>query len=177
MTRLGGVEVYVQEPYHVKVSSPEEGQPKATINVEPGWNELSGLEALAYARWRIGSSDYNRMGRQRCVIKAAVTQADTITLARTFPQLLDLMERYVTTDIPVAYLPDLVRIAGTIDYDNIATVGLTPPRYTSGRTPGKYPIPSVSRMRAKVLDVIENGVVAQSSTGVSECDPPPDGEG
>ena len=169
---IGGVDVYVKDPYHVMVSSPEEGQPKAKINVEPGMNNLSGLEALAYTRWRIGSSDYNRMGRQRCVIKAAATQADTLTIARTLPELLDHMERYVTTDIPVNFLPDLVRIAGTIDYDNIATVGLVPPTYSAGRTPGKYPIPNVGRMRWKVQDVIENGVVAQSKSGASECDPP-----
>ena len=154
------------------VSSPEEGQPKAKINVEPGMNTLSGLEALAYTRWRIGSSDYNRMGRQRCVIKAATTQADTLTIARTLPDLLDVMEQYVTTDIPVNFLPDLVRIAGTVDYDNIATVGLVPPTYSAGRTPAKYPIPYVSRMQWKVQDVIENGIVAQSKTGASECDPP-----
>ena len=172
---IGGVDVYVKDPYHVKVSSPEEGQPKAIVSVEPGMNHLSGLEALAYTRWRIGSSDYNRMGRQRCVIKAAATQADPVTLVKTFPTLIDLMEQYVTTDIPVTFLPDLVQIAGTIDYDNVASVGLTPPTYTSGRTPGKYPIPNVSRMRAKVQDVIDNGVVAQSKTGASECDPPADG--
>ncbi len=170
---LGGVDVMVQEPYHVKVSSPEEGQPKAVINVEPGMNHLSGLEALAYSRWRIGSSDYDRMGRQRCVIKAAATQADTFTIITAFPRLLDLMQEYVTTDIPVALLPDLVRIAGTIDYDNVATIGFVPPTYNSGRTPGKYPIPNVSRIRAKVQDVLENGVTAQSRTGVSECDLPP----
>jgi LCP family protein required for cell wall assembly len=172
---IGGVDVYVKDPYHVMVSSPEEGQPKAKINVEPGPNTLSGLESLAYTRWRIGSSDYNRMGRQRCVIKAAATQADTLTIARTFPELLELMKTYVTTDIPVNFLPDLVRIAGAIDYDNIATIGLVPPTYNAGRTPGKYPIPYVSRIRWKVQDVIENGVVAQSRTGVSECDPPTDG--
>ena len=172
---IGGVDVYVKDPYHVKVSSPEEGQPKAIVNVEPGMNHLSGLEALAYTRWRIGSSDYNRMGRQRCVIKAAATQADPVTWVKAFPSLIDLMEQYVTTDIPVTFLPDLVQIAGTIDYDSVATVGLTPPTYTAGRTPGKYPIPNVSRMRAKVQDVITNGVVAQSKTGASECDPPTDG--
>ena len=169
---LGGVEVYVKDAYHVGVSSPEEGQPKAVINVEPGMNTLNGLEALAYTRWRIGTSDYNRMGRQRCVIKAAATQADTVTLITAFPELLRLMERYVTTDIPVSLLPDLVQLAGTIDYDNVATVGLVPPTYNVGRTPGGYPLPNVSRMRSKVQDVIENGVVAQSRTGASECDPP-----
>lgn len=169
---IGGVDVYVKDPYHVMVSSPEEGQPKAKINVEPGMNTLSGLEALAYTRWRIGSSDYNRMGRQRCVIKAAATQADALTIARTLPELLDHMKRYVTTDIPVNFLPDLVRIAGTLDYDDIATVGLVPPTYSAGRTPANFPIPNVSRMRWKVQDVIENGIVAQSKTGASECDPP-----
>ncbi|MFO7700762.1 MAG: LCP family protein [Acidimicrobiia bacterium] len=171
---IGGVDVYVKEPYHVKVSSPEEGLPKAVIHVEPGMNTLSGSEALAYTRWRIGSSDYSRMGRQRCVIKAAATQADTVTLVRSFPKLLRLMKEYVTTDIPVAFLPDLVKIAGTIDYEDIATVGLVPPRYSAGRTPAHYPIPDVERMRWKVRDVIENGVAAQSGTGASECDPPPE---
>jgi LCP family protein required for cell wall assembly len=172
---LGGVDVLVQEPYHVMVSSPEEGQPKAKVNVEPGMNHLSGLEALAYSRWRIGSSDYDRMGRQRCVIRAAATQADTFTIIKAFPRLLDLMEQYVTTDIPVTFLPDLVGIAGTIDYQNVATIGFVPPRYNSGRTPGHYPIPNVSRIRAKVQDVLANGIVAQSKTGVSECDVLPEG--
>ncbi|MGI9667476.1 MAG: LCP family protein [Acidimicrobiia bacterium] len=171
---IGGVDVYVKDAYHVGVSSPEEGSPKAVVNVEPGMNTLSGLEALAYTRWRIGSSDYNRMGRQRCVIKAAATQADTVTLIKTFPRLLELMEQYVTTDIPLSLLPDLVQLAGKIDYNNVATVGLTPPTYNSGRTPLKFPTPNVDRMRWKVRDVIENGVVAQSSSGASECDPPPE---
>ena len=56
-----------------------------------------------------------------------------------------------------------------IDLDSVATVGLVPPTYSAGRTPGKYPIPNVSRMQAKVRDVIENGVTAQSSSGESEC--------
>lgn len=170
---IGGIDVYVEEPYHVKVSSPEEGRPKAVIDVEPGMNHLDGLEALAYTRWRIGSSDYDRMGRQRCVIKAAATQADPVTLLRAYPRLLDLMQEYVTTDIPITFLPELVQIAGTIDFDNVATVGLTPPRYSAGRTPGKYPIPYVSRMQWKVADIIENGVTTEAgSIAASECSPP-----
>lgn len=174
---IGGVDMYVKDAYHVMVSSPEEGKPKAKINVEPGMNHLSGLESLAYARWRIGSSDYARMGRQRCIIKAAATQADPITLAKAFPQLLRFMKEYVTTDIPVSFLPDLVRIAGGIEYDSVATIGFVPPTYNSGRTPGKYPTPNVDRIRSKVRDVIENGVAAQSRSGASECDPPPDDGG
>ncbi|MFV2000015.1 MAG: LCP family protein [Acidimicrobiia bacterium] len=167
---LGGVDVLVQEPYHVMVSSPEEGAPKAQINVDAGLNHLSGLESLAYARWRIGSSDYDRMGRQRCVIKAAVTQADTVKIIKAFPSLLTLMEQYVTTDIPLTFLPDLVGIAGAIDYNDVATVGFVPPTYSAGRTPGKFPIPNVQRIRNKVRQVLEEGPSAQSRTGISECD-------
>lgn len=166
---IGGVDVLVKEPYHVTVSSPEEGQPKATVRVEPGMNHLDGLESLAYTRWRIGSSDYHRMRRQRCLVRAAATKTDTVTLIKAFPTLLDIMRDYVTTDIPIEALPDLVWAAGQIDLDNVATVGLVPPSYTKGRTPGKFPIPSIARIQAKVRDVVENGVVAQSSSGESEC--------
>jgi len=166
---LGGVDVLVKEPYHVTVSSPQEGVPKATVNVDPGMNHLNGLESLAYVRWRQGSSDYNRMRRQRCLIRAVTTQADTATLIRAFPKLIDLVQEAVTTDIPLTFLPDLVKIAGTVDFDNVATVGFVPPTYNSGRTPGKYPIPNVERIRWKVRQVLEDGVAAQSRTGQSEC--------
>lgn len=166
---LGGVDVLVKTPFHVTVSSPEEGVPKATVNVEPGMNHLDGLEALAYVRWRIGSSDYSRMVRQRCLIRAITAQANTAQLITAFPRLLDLVEESVTTDIPLTFLPDLIKITGTVDFDNVATVGLVPPTYSAGRTPAKYPIPNVDRIRWKVRDVLENGVAAQSRTGESEC--------
>ena len=167
---IGGVDVLVKEPYHVTVSSPEDGKPKASVSVEPGMNHLDGLEALAYSRWRRGSSDYHRMRRQRCLVRAAATQTDTVTLIRAYPTLLDLMRNSITTDIPIDALPDLVWAAGQIDLDNVATVGFVPPTYNTGRTPGKYPIPNVDRIRWKVRDVLENGVQAQSGSGTSECD-------
>ncbi|MCZ7533908.1 MAG: LCP family protein [Acidimicrobiia bacterium] len=167
---IGGVDINVKEPYHVKVSSPEVGKPKAAINVEPGMNHLDGLEALAYTRWRIGSSDYHRMGRQRCLIRAAATQTNTLDLIRAYPTLLDLMRESITTDIPIDALPDLVWAAGQIDLDRVATVGFVPPTYNDGRTPGHYPIPDIGRIRWKVKDVLENGVDSQSSSGKSECD-------
>jgi len=166
---LGGVDVLVQRPFHVTVSSPEDGVPKASVNVEPGMNHLDGLESLAYVRWRIGSSDYNRMVRQRCLIRAITTQANTVQLVTAFPTLLDLVEESVTTDIPLTFLPDLIRITASVDFDSVATVGLVPPTYSAGRTPAKYPIPNVERIRWKVRDVVENGVSAQSRTGQSEC--------
>jgi hypothetical protein len=89
---------------------------------------------------------------------------------KAYPDLLELMRDSITTDIPIDALPDLVWAAGQIDFDNVATVGFVPPTYNSGRTPGKYPIPDIDRIRWKVRDVLENGVQAQSRSGESECD-------
>jgi LCP family protein required for cell wall assembly len=166
---IGGVEVMVAEPYHVAVSAPSEGSPKARVNVEPGLNHLTGLEALAYSRWRIGSSDYDRMQRQRCLIRAAADQLDPLTLARSFHTLADVVERSVVTDIPVAFLPDLVDILGGANLEQVSTVGLVPPRYNSGRTPGGYPIPNVDRIRAKVAEVLDGGSVEADGAAVNEC--------
>lgn len=166
---IGGVDVLVKRPFHVTVSAAVEGGPKASVNVEPGMNHLDGLESLAYARWRIGSSDYARMQRQRCLVRAAATQTDTIDLIKVYPTLLDLMRESITTDIPIEALPDLVWAAGQIDFNNVATVGFVPPTYNSGRTPAHYPIPNVERIRSKVREVLEEGVTAQSRSGESEC--------
>lgn len=168
---LGGVEVMVTEPMHVAVSVPWEGAGRPVVNVEPGLNTLSGLEALAWVRWRRGSSDYVRMGRQRCLVRSAAAKADPFTLLRQFSEITDTVQSSVVTDIPVSFLPDLVEIAGKVDFDNVATIGLVPSYYSAGRTHGhlKYPTPHVSRMRSKVRQVVEEGAEAQSKTGASEC--------
>jgi LCP family protein required for cell wall assembly len=166
---IGGVDVMVKDSFHVAVSAPSEDSPKARVDVEPGMNHLNGLEALAYSRWRIGSSDYARMQRQRCLIRAATDQADPFTLIRSFHTLADVVERSVVTDIPLSLLPDLVDIVGRVDLDRIATVGFVPPTYNDGRAPGGYPIPNASRIRWKVGQVLEGGVAEQSKNGESEC--------
>ncbi len=166
---MGGVDVMVAKPYHVAVSAPSEDSAKARVNVEPGMNHLTGLEALAYSRWRIGSSDYDRMKRQRCLIRAAADQADPLTLLRSFHTLADVIERSVVTDVPLVFLPDMVDVIGRVDLTKITTVGLVPPRYNNGRSPGGYPIPNASRIRSKVADVIAGGGAESVGATADEC--------
>lgn len=168
---VDGVDVYVKEALEAEVSPPAEGERWATVDVQPGINHLSGTEALAYARARKGSSDYVRMQRQRCLLRAVAGEADPLTLLRSFPAIADAIESYVVTDVPVAFLPDLVRAAAKLDFSSIATVGFNPPYYAPQRDHKGHPIPDVGRIRWKVQRVLEEGVVAQSKTGVSECEP------
>ena len=168
---VDGVDVYVQQPLQAEVSPPAEGEKWATVDVQPGWNHLSATEALAYARARKGSSDYARMQRQRCLLRAVAGEADALTLFRSFPAIATAIESYVVTDIPVAFLPDMVRAAAKLDFSSVATVGFNPPYYAPGRDAKGHPIPEIGRIRWKVKKVLEEGVVAQSSSGASECDP------
>ncbi|MCL1693462.1 MAG: LCP family protein [Actinomycetia bacterium] len=168
---VDGVDVYVKEALEAEVSPPSEGERWATVDVQPGMNHLSGTEALAYARARKGSSDYARMQRQRCLLRAVAGDADPFTLLRSFPAIADAIESYVVTDVPVTFLPDLVRAAAKLDFAGIATVGFNPPYYAPGRDHKGHPIPDISRIRWKVKKVLEEGVIAQSKTGISECDP------
>ncbi|MFQ5967158.1 MAG: LCP family protein [Acidimicrobiia bacterium] len=166
---MGGVDLMVQEPLHVKVSAAEEGLPKAIVHVEPGLNHLTGTEALAYVRWRRGSSDYARMVRQRCMIRAVASEADPITILRSFTAIADAVQTSVVTNIPLTFLPDMVHVLAGIDFEDVATVGFVPPTYNDGRTLHGYPVPDVDRIRWKVDQVLANGAASQSKTGESEC--------
>ncbi len=167
---IGGVDVLVDKPMHVTVSAPKEGSPKASISVEPGWRHLDGLQALAWSRWRRGSSDYARMKRQRCLVRSAIANADPLDLFRRLPAILDVLEDSVVTDVPLNALPDLVEQLATIEFDDITTVGFVPPRYNTGRTPKRYPIPNVTRIRRTVAAVLAGDTSPGStSDGTSEC--------
>ena len=52
--------------------------------IEPGTQHLDGYHALWYARSRHGSTNYERMARQRCVMTAMVDQVDPQTALTRF---------------------------------------------------------------------------------------------
>ena len=64
-----------------------------------------------FARGRFGLTDYLRMARQRCVIKAIVEAADPVTLLQKYQELADTTKDIVSTDIPQSALDDFVDVA------------------------------------------------------------------
>ena len=105
---LGGVTVDVPRPVLDRVSPPEEGQDWIRIDLQPGRQKLTALQAFAYVRARSQSSDYERIRRQRCVMVALAQQTDPAKVLRSFPRLAGAARRNVSTDIPRRVLPDLV---------------------------------------------------------------------
>lgn len=77
----------------------------------PGTHQLSGTEALAYARSRDFTSDYSRIQRQQCIQQAMVDQFDPQTLVTRFTEIMRAGEQVVETDLPQQQLGSFVSLA------------------------------------------------------------------
>jgi LCP family protein required for cell wall assembly len=145
---LGGVTIPITEPIHVEVDSLGKGHGGPAFDLRPGRRHLDGQTALAYARSRKTTSDYDRMRRQRCLLGALARQVDTGRLLRAFPSLVRTAKRDVSTDIPLDELPGLIGASGQYR-PQVESVGFTPPDYVSGWVSG-YPVPDVARIQRTV---------------------------
>ncbi len=143
---VGGVTLTVSDRVYDPGYPSEDGGTEV-LDIQPGVYEFNGHDALAYARARYSSDDYDRMGRQRCVIEAVVEQADPFTLLRSFPQLAQVIKTSVETDIPLDMVPDLIDLVSLMDTDQALSLRLIPPTYVAGWTEDLYSIPDVELIR------------------------------
>jgi len=99
---LGGVEVYSN--YHFTV------YPIRTYEV--GWNHLSGIEALAFARERasFAAGDHQRAAHQMEVIRALIAQAASPALLLNFNSVMSAVSGSFETNMPRSQMNDLVRM-------------------------------------------------------------------
>jgi polyisoprenyl-teichoic acid--peptidoglycan teichoic acid transferase len=122
---LGGITVNVN--YRV----PKGGQEDAGLLpggwIEPGPDQhLDGFDALWFARSRYGADDYQRMERQRCVIKAIIDQADPMRVLVRYEALARTTKHIVLTDIPSALLPAFVDLSLLVkNAKNVTSVAFT----------------------------------------------------
>jgi len=118
-----------------------------------GVHEFDGHMALAYARSRRESDDYNRMNRQRCVLEAMAEAADVVTLLRALPDLVPVIKDNVFTDIPVSRLPDLIEVADKVNTEEMVSVRFIPERFVAGRNADRFPVPNVPLIRETVQTI------------------------
>ncbi|GHE09357.1 LCP family protein [Klenkia taihuensis] len=117
---LGGITVNVN--YYVPVGGiPNAQLPDSYIAPGPD-QQMDGATALAFARGRIGLTDYQRMDRQRCVLDAIVAEADPVTLLTRYQQLAATTSDIVSTDMPQSVLDDFVDLAFLVKDAEIRSV-------------------------------------------------------
>lgn len=99
---LGGVEVYSEYDFTVQ----------NIRSYQKGWNRLSGIEALAFARERysFASGDYQRAANQMEVIRAVIKKAASPALLKNFQATLAAVSNSFETDMPQKHLKELLKI-------------------------------------------------------------------
>lgn len=98
-----------------------------------GRRKLNGKDALWYGRSRTLSDDYTRMGRQKCLMRAIARQADPQRVVTSFRQLAQAAKRTISTDIPSALLPALVKVSAKVKQNaKINSLQFVPPLIYTG---------------------------------------------
>ncbi|HEU0102538.1 MAG TPA: LCP family protein [Mycobacteriales bacterium] len=130
---LGGVTIRVERRLPIGGLDADGNQVRPSGHIEPGLQRMDGEKALAYARSRSDSSDYERVQRQRCLLGALQRQADPGTLLTNFQQLATSTADALQTDIPRSLLPDLVKLAFKVKEQPILSLTFTPPLIDTNR--------------------------------------------
>ena len=172
---FGGITLNVEERVRVRLSPPTPDEEWRLYDILPGKQHLDGHEALAFARSRTGTSDYDRMGRQRCVLMALLHQNGVAELAVKFPAVAKIIRDSLRTDIPIERLPDLIKVRAKLKTDEMLAVGFTPPDYITGRNDLGYNILDQELVQTTVQEIIENpeqwleAHAAETGSGASDC--------
>ena len=125
---LGGITIDVKNRLPVGGQEDANGMP---INVEswiePGLQHMDGRTALWYARARHGSSDYDRMQRQRAVEDAMLAQMDPTNVLARFKEIASAGRQLLKTDIPSGMVSTYLDLAIKAKKQGINKLELIPP--------------------------------------------------
>ncbi|UCR90352.1 LCP family protein [Mycetocola spongiae] len=120
---LGGVEVTVDK--RLPIGGDE--QLRGVVEwIEPGVQRMDGYHAQWFARSRHGTSDFDRMERQRQLQSAIIAQFTPQNVMSKFDAIASAGTQVVTTDIPGDMLGYFVNLATKTKSEPIQTLELTP---------------------------------------------------
>jgi LCP family protein required for cell wall assembly len=130
---LGGVVVDVQLPVQDTGYPSDDGRGKLKLYVPPGMTRMNGQEALAYARSRHGSSDFDRSARQQRVITSVrdQTEIDDLLQPGVITELIKQLRKDVKTNIPPKLVPSMLSLAEDIDLDRRENLVLSSGKYVT----------------------------------------------
>ncbi|SDR82070.1 LCP family protein [Agrococcus carbonis] len=124
---LGGLRLEVTQRVPIAI----EGEPVREW-IEPGTRVLDGHDTLWYARSRAGTSDYDRMARQRQVQEALIREFTPQTLLTKYTELSRAGQDMVQSDVPQSMIGSLSDLALQTRDLPITNLELVPPAVTTG---------------------------------------------
>ncbi len=165
---LGGVTIEIPETIFDDTYPHEDGSIES-IEIKEGTRHLNGHEALAYARIRRHSDDFNRMNRQRCVLEAVLEQSSPVEILFRFGAVAEAMKRSLKTDIPQERLADFIDLLPVISTDRIATLRITRTEYKTGSAPGRTYY-DIDRIREDAQFLMADPEAAQEELALDDLD-------
>jgi LCP family protein required for cell wall assembly len=116
---LGGVVVDVQLPVYDTGYPSDDGRGKLKLYIPPGMTRMNGQQALAYARSRHATNDFDRSARQQRVITSVRDQTDLSSILQpgVLSELVKQFKKDVKTNIPPKMVPGLLSLAQDVDLD------------------------------------------------------------
>lgn len=175
---IGGIDIYIPERV-VDNEYPHEDGTVERVVFEVGMQHLDGHHALAYGRTRRQDSDYGRMGRQRCVLEAALDQIEPLDVIVNYQKFTDVIKESMYTDIPIDALPQFVELLPKIKRDQIVSIAFIPPTYHLSYRPDDKPgrIPNIDLVHEHVQMILDDPLGAIEALGLQPlddaCGPPP----
>jgi polyisoprenyl-teichoic acid--peptidoglycan teichoic acid transferase len=149
------------------------GSTKIHGYVEAGQNRhLSGYEALWFARSRSDSSDYDRVLRQKCVMRAMLNQFDPITVLMKFNGIAAASRQAVATDIPTAEVGTMIDLALKARGLPVSSVAMVPPLIDPDSPDFDVVRRSVQK-KIEVSEAIDGRVAEPTSAGTKSATPKP----
>ena len=146
---LGGVTIDVKKRQPLAGSENSKGEPTNIVGwIEPGVQKMDGTTALWYARARHGSSDFDRMARQRDVQEAILKQFKPATVLTKFQDIAEAGKQIVRTDIPSVMLGIFVDLAAKARTQPITRLEIVPPAFNPAR-------PDYPKIEAAVADALK----------------------
>lgn len=125
---LGGIDVVVKKRTPIGGGTNERGGKNPITGwIEPGDQHLDGYHALWYARSREGSSNPERMARQRCVLTAILHQVSPQNAIVNFQKVAAVSGSVVQTDLPASDLGGFADLALQARSGRIKSVNFVPP--------------------------------------------------
>jgi LCP family protein required for cell wall assembly len=125
---LGGITIDVTQKLPIGGGIGANGQPVGTNRwIYPGVQKMDGFTAQWYARSRHGTSDYDRMERQRQVQAAILSQFQPSVVLNKFEAIASAGRQIVRTDIPQSMLGRFVELANQARHQKVDQLELVPP--------------------------------------------------
>lgn len=121
---LGGVEMDVK----TRIAMFGHDDSYKQTYIEPGLQKLDGQQALWYARSRVQSDDYTRMGRQKCLMAAMLEQLNPTAAVTNAIGIAKSGKELLSGNMPRSELGRFADLALRSRGEKIITVSIVPPQ-------------------------------------------------